>query len=160
MRPFLSTPHHCGALAANPGVQPGRATLLPYLALLRVGFARPPCCQDAGALLPHHFNLTHPKTGGMFLLHFPSAHAAQALPGTLARWSPDFPLRHKAAAAARPAGQIYCRTVRSWRWRVELELRGLLGPGLLRRSANARPSLLLTGTSQNSNRARADLKIF
>jgi hypothetical protein len=29
--------------------------------------------------------------GGIFLLHFPWAHAPQALPGTLARWSPDFP---------------------------------------------------------------------
>ena len=83
MRPFLSTPHRCGALAANPGVRAGRAALLPYLALLRVGFARPDCCQPAGALLPHHFTLTGPKPGGMFLLHFPSAHAAQALPGTL-----------------------------------------------------------------------------
>jgi len=53
------------------------------LALLRVGFARPDCCQAAGALLPHHFTLTLPKKGGMFLLHFPSAYAAQALPGTL-----------------------------------------------------------------------------
>src|SRR6185437_5948299 len=36
----------------------GRATLLPYLALLQVGFSRPPRCRDAGALLPHHFTLT------------------------------------------------------------------------------------------------------
>src|SRR5580658_10885997 len=29
--------------------------------------------------------------GGIFLLHFPWARAPQALPGTFARWSPDFP---------------------------------------------------------------------
>jgi len=64
----------------------GRATLLPYLALLQVGFSRPYRCRDAGALLPHHFNLTaggFPPVRGVFLLHFPSARAAQALPGTL-----------------------------------------------------------------------------
>ena len=86
--PFLSTPCRHGALAANPGVQTGRATLLPYLALLQAGFSRPPCCQDAGALLPHHFTLALPsrlreRKGGLFLLHFPSARAAQALPGAL-----------------------------------------------------------------------------
>src|SRR5690606_38747130 len=52
------TPCRHGALAANPGVITGRAPILPYLALLQVGFAWPPCYQDAGALLPHHFTLT------------------------------------------------------------------------------------------------------
>ena len=37
----------------------GTGALLPYLTLLRVGFARPFCSQNAGALLPHHFTLTH-----------------------------------------------------------------------------------------------------
>src|SRR5690606_37113869 len=58
----------------------------PYLALLPVGFAVPACCQARGALLPHHFTLaTRPcgPFGGIFLLHFPSARAAQALPGTV-----------------------------------------------------------------------------
>jgi len=39
-----------------------------------------------GALLPHHFTLaTHSGEpfGGVFLLHFPSACAAQALPGAV-----------------------------------------------------------------------------
>ncbi len=39
--------------------------------------------------------------GGIFLLHFPWARAPQALPGTFARWSPDFPpcaLKHTATA--------------------------------------------------------------
>jgi len=55
-----------------------------------VGFAVPACCQARGALLPHHFTLarTLPSgdgraAGGIFLLHFPSARAAQALPGTV-----------------------------------------------------------------------------
>ena len=47
------------------------------------------CCHSRGALLPHHFTLTllpeqKPAIiGGIFLLHFPSAHAAQVLPGVL-----------------------------------------------------------------------------
>ena len=58
----------------------------PYLALLPVGFAVPVCYRTRGALLPHHFTLaTHSgeAVGGIFLLHFPSARAAQALPGTV-----------------------------------------------------------------------------
>src|SRR5690606_28365351 len=43
----------------------GRAARMPpYLALLRVGFARPPRYHDAGALLPHHFTLTPTLRGG------------------------------------------------------------------------------------------------
>ena len=51
-----------------------------------MGFAVPVCCQTRGALLPHHFTLaTHSEEpfGGIFLLHFPSTRAAQALPGTV-----------------------------------------------------------------------------
>ena len=43
------------------------------------------CCHRRGALLPHRFTLTSfiAETSAVcFLLHFPSAHAAQALPGT------------------------------------------------------------------------------
>jgi hypothetical protein len=59
-----------------------------YLVLLRVGFTVPVCYQTRGALLPHRFTLTtHAREGHRSavcsLLHFPSAHAAQALPGTL-----------------------------------------------------------------------------
>ena len=67
------------------------------------------CCQPRGALLPHLFTLTtHLTLSGYniefiypgrvrcvavyFLWHFPSAHAAQELPGALPMWSPDFPL--------------------------------------------------------------------
>jgi len=61
--------------------------LLPYVVLLQVGFAVPVCCQTRGALLPHRFTLaTHVlrhRSAVCSLLHYPSAHAAQALPGTL-----------------------------------------------------------------------------
>src|SRR4249920_3424901 len=43
------------------------------------------CCHRRGALLPHRFTLTGVIADALavcFLLHFPSAHAAQALPGT------------------------------------------------------------------------------
>ena len=46
-----------------------------------------PCCQGRGALLPHHFTLTCAgrtrPSAVSFLWHFPSARAAQVLPGTL-----------------------------------------------------------------------------
>jgi len=38
------------------GAEPSLSTLL------RAGFARPPCLQDAGKLLPYHFNLTCERT--------------------------------------------------------------------------------------------------
>jgi|GEM_PF-1081898 len=53
-----------------PGDRPG-ALESPYLALLRVGFARHPPHGGGGELLPHHFTLTPNKRGGMFLWHFP-----------------------------------------------------------------------------------------
>ena len=67
--------HESGPLSASWGGT--------YLALLRVGFAKPTCHHAAGALLPHHFTLTGLAAGGMFLLHWPSARAARVLPGTL-----------------------------------------------------------------------------
>ena len=62
--------------------------MLPYLVLLRVGFAMPRDVVLArGALLPHRFTLTthvlRRRSAVYSLLHCPSAHAAQALPGTL-----------------------------------------------------------------------------
>src|SRR3972149_12192631 len=46
----------------------GRAghPLSSYLALLRVGFARPASHPAAGALLPHHFTLTRPRRAVCF----------------------------------------------------------------------------------------------
>ena len=46
-----------GLKRAYPSV--GRADLSrSYLLLLRVGFAKPPCRHDAGALLPHRFSFS------------------------------------------------------------------------------------------------------
>ena len=65
----------------------GRASLnRSYWLLLRVGFAKPPSRPDAGALLPHRFSFSpvgEPAGEFSFLWHFPSAHAAQPLAGTL-----------------------------------------------------------------------------
>ena len=62
--------------------------MLPYAVLLQVGFAVPRDVVLArGALLPHRFTITthalRHRSAVCSLLHFPSAHAAQALPGTL-----------------------------------------------------------------------------
>ena len=51
------------------------------------------CCHRRGALLPHRFTLTVAIAGAWavcFLLHFPSAHAAQGLPGTLSAGARTF----------------------------------------------------------------------
>lgn len=51
---------------AYPNV--GRASLnRSYLPLLRVGFAKPPRCRDAGALLPHLFSFSPAVRRGSFL---------------------------------------------------------------------------------------------
>jgi len=56
----------------------------PYLVLLQVGFAVPVRYRTRGALLPHRLAPWSTRdVGGIFLLHCPSARAAQALPGTL-----------------------------------------------------------------------------
>lgn len=84
---FLSAWRHRQAPATYPGTT--RAALsFPYLVLLRVGFTVPRGVSPArGALLPHHFTLTthirRCRSAVCFLLHWPSAHAAQELPGTL-----------------------------------------------------------------------------
>ena len=84
---FLSA--RCRHLA--PATYPGttRAALsFPYLVLLRVGFTVPYDVGPVrGALLPHPFTLTthirRCRSAVCSLLHWPSAHAAQELPGTL-----------------------------------------------------------------------------
>ncbi len=48
-----------GVSCGLPGESAGHL-ISPYLALLRVGFARPACHQAAGRLLPGHFTLTAP----------------------------------------------------------------------------------------------------
>src|SRR5580692_1629681 len=79
---------------------------LPYLVLLQVGFAVPPCVA-AGAVRSYRTISPLPaplarRLGGIFLLHFPWTRVPQALPGTLALWSPDFPPCAKHTAAAWP----------------------------------------------------------
>ena len=90
--------------------------LLPYLALLPVGFAAPAGHPAAGGLLPRLFTLTRrgkPPRAVCFLLHFP-------YPGPIARpwtvgvthhrvlWSPGFPLpagKRRRRSACAPLGQ-------------------------------------------------------
>src|SRR5580700_9102636 len=60
---------------------------LPYLVLLQVGFAVPPCVA-AGAVRSYRTISPLPaplarRLGGIFLLHFPWTRVPQALPGTL-----------------------------------------------------------------------------
>ena len=92
------------------------------MALLRVGFARPPCLHDAGALLPHHFALTDlvlpafaaraapgeprpDQISGVFLWHFPSLCNAPPLAGTLPSGVRTFlSAVEDEQAATRPAG--------------------------------------------------------
>src|SRR5262245_35499008 len=71
--------------AANPGT--ARTTpMFPYLALLQVGFALPRMLPSARCALTapfHPYLVSSRKQAVYFLWHFPSARAAQALPGTL-----------------------------------------------------------------------------
>ncbi len=84
---FLSARRRRLAPATYPGTT--RAALsFPYLVLLRVGFTVPYGVGPVrGALLPHPFTLTthirRCRSAVCSLLHWPSAHAAQELPGTL-----------------------------------------------------------------------------
>src|SRR5690606_122430 len=69
-----------------------------------------PChcrCRQRGALLPHHFTLTCARgpSAVYFLWHFPSARAAQALPGTLVRGARTF-LCAQLARAQRLSGRL------------------------------------------------------
>ena len=96
---FLSARRRRLAPATYPGTT--RAALsFPYLVLLRVGFTVPRGVSPArGALLPHLFTLTCAlwrPSAVRFLLHWPSAHAAQALPGTLPCGARTFLDAHKA----------------------------------------------------------------
>ena len=65
------------------------------------------CCHRRGALLPHRFTLTGVIADAWavcFLLHFPSAHAAQALPGTLSAGARTF--LHISREMQRPSGRL------------------------------------------------------
>ena len=75
------------ASSSLPGNTAGRG-MVPLFGLAPGGVCRAvACCHRRGALLPHLFTLTthalRRRSAVCFLWHFPSAHAAQALPGTL-----------------------------------------------------------------------------
>ena len=63
-------------------IRRGPRQRIPIRSCSRWGLHCRPCYQGRGALLPHHFTLTCWKQAVYFLLHWPSAHAAQVLPGT------------------------------------------------------------------------------
>ncbi len=78
--------------AAYPGLwrltSAGRAPLVPYLALLRVGFTVPRLLPAARCALtapfhPYLYRLDSRPSAVCFLWHFPSPSGARALPGTL-----------------------------------------------------------------------------
>ena len=65
------------------------------------------CCHRRGALLPHRFTLASliaEASAVCFLLHFPSAHAAQALPGTSSAGARTF--LHISREMQRPSGRL------------------------------------------------------
>ena len=81
---YLRRPSPSGSSDSTRKV-PRAASSLPYSVLLRVGFAKPPGCPDAGALLPHLSTLAHIEGYGRFpfLWHFPGGHPRRTLSGTL-----------------------------------------------------------------------------
>jgi len=87
---FLWDRHCCRPQAAYPGLRWRGPRLVPYLALLRVGFAMRPLLPAARCALtaPFHPCLCDPRerappSAVFSLLHFPSPCGARALPGTL-----------------------------------------------------------------------------
>src|SRR4051794_21970481 len=113
VRPFLYGTGCPAPPATNPGGEPEQG---PYAAPIRSctrwGLPCQPCYQGRGALLPHPFDLTRPKPGGVLSvalslsrLRNEAMTTRRALPGTAVPWSPDFPRgRHVFPAAAQPSG--------------------------------------------------------
>ncbi len=127
------------ASSGQPG-RLGQAPLaLPYLALLRAGFGRPPVHTEAGGLLPHHFTLALPGNGGMFLCHFPSGHPAWALPSALPGGARTFLSPMAGRAITRPAEPSSIITVSAGTGPAWLEL----GPRLFRRAVEREVSQLI-----------------
>ncbi len=89
--------------------------MLPYLELLRVGFGKPACCQTAGALLPHHFNLTgsikRSGLGGIFSVPLSVGSPRLDVIKHSVLWSPDFP-RNPRDFATIQLTRIDCSTFR------------------------------------------------
>ena len=90
-------------------------------------------CRTRGALLPHHFTLaTHSEEpfGGIFLLHFPSTRAAQALPGTVPCGARTFLgiLSNDATAWPTPPARIVAASARAWARGAKAGMNGIAGP--------------------------------
>ena len=96
--------HSSGMCVATHLKQPtreqrGPRLMFPYLVLLRVGFTLPHLLPNARCALTAPFHPYHPHRNVeavYFLRHFPSARAAQALPGTLPYGARTFLPLHKA----------------------------------------------------------------
>jgi len=73
------------------------------------GCHAPERCRPAGGLLPHLFTLASMtpgvpgRIGGLFSVALSTGRPVRVLPGTLPRWSPDFPQAGKSPARDRPA---------------------------------------------------------
>jgi hypothetical protein len=64
----------------------------PYSVLLPVGFTVPPLLPEARCALTAPFRPYRAKAPAVcFLWHYPLGRPSRALPGTVPRWSPDFP---------------------------------------------------------------------
>jgi hypothetical protein len=64
----------------------------PYSVLLPVGFTVPPLLPEARCALTAPFRpYRHECAAVCFLWHYPLGHPSRELPGTVPRWSPDFP---------------------------------------------------------------------
>jgi len=86
----LERPHPGGRRAAS---------CLPYWVLLRVGFTWQAGHPAPGGLLHHHFTLTAPRRGGIFLWHFPWGRPHWTLSSTLPYAARTFLERHASATA-------------------------------------------------------------
>ena len=86
------------------------SALLPYLALLRTGFAMPPLLPAARCALTapfHPYPLTRRLRAVYFLWHFPWACAPQALPGVLSTGARTFlPPHRKPGNGRRSPGRL------------------------------------------------------
>ena len=109
------------ALAANPDLLEQKQPRLPSRAGTRSLFGIAPggaCCQRRGGLFPHLFTLACRRfrfpdltAGGLFSValsvgcrQVALSLPARVLPGTVAFWSPDFPLTWANATHQRPSG--------------------------------------------------------
>ena len=165
----------CAAIPLGSGLprpssnQPGRrAGTSPYAAPIRSctrwGLPCRPCCQGRGALLPHPFDLTRPRPGGLLSVALslirprpkPSPNR-RALPGTVVPWSPDFP--RLAYREPRPPGPLATADIGERRDHFESALECLLrvaGTSPLRSNGEGdRSAARLSGGGANASFAQA-----